>query len=289
MKNLPKVSVVIPCYNDEVYISETISSVLNQTFKDIEVIIVDDGSNQTTKNVLKTFKDPKVTVLSQDNGGLSNARNNGFKKAKAEYILTIDSDDTMAPTFIEKAVRILDKKESVLAVSCYCNIFENNEDTIIHKHEPKGGGVNNFLFDNNSTSFALIRKNIWEKVGGYDESMKNGFEDWEFWIAITKTGGKVEVIPEFLFNYRHKTVSMSKTSKMFYREKNLGYIYKKHQDIYKENFVELVNFLTNLAKRNKKNELKYKNSLDFKFGNFFLKPLRFVKRIFRVNSLNKVN
>lgn len=274
----PKVTVVIPCYNDHKYIKETIDSVLNQTFKDIEVIIVDDGSNQATKKVLASIEHPKITVLTQENGGLSNARNSGFKKAKASYVLTIDSDDTFEPTFLQKAVAILDTQEDAVAVSSHCNIFEGNY-SIIHKHTPKGGSIQNFLFDNNSTSFALIRKSIWEKVGGYDENMKKGFEDWEFWIAATKLGGKVVMIPEFLFNYRYKTISMSKDAKQNHREQNLAYIYKKHEDIYKNNFSGVVDYISELAIRHKRNELKYKNSLDFKIGRFLLLPLRTLKKL----------
>lgn len=276
----PKVTVVIPCYNDHKYIKETIDSVLSQTFKNIEVIIVDDGSNQVTKKVLASIEHPKITVLTQENGGLSNARNNGFKKAKSPYVLTIDSDDTFEPNFLQKAVTILDKQEDAIAVSSHCNIFDGNYNTI-HKHTPKGGSIQNFLFDNNSTSFALIRKSIWEKVGGYDESMKKGFEDWEFWIATTKLGGKVVMIPEFLFNYRYKTISMSKDAKQNHREQNLAYIYKKHEDVYKNNFSGVVDYISELAIRHKRNELKYKNSKEYKIGRIFIYPLRVVKKIFR--------
>jgi glycosyltransferase involved in cell wall biosynthesis len=277
--NSPKVSIVIPCYNYKDYIEETVSSILNQTFKDFEVIIVDDGSNNETKDVLRKINNSKVFILEQKNGGPSNARNNGVKKAKGQYILTLDSDDTFDVSFLEKAVAILDKNESITAVSCYCNIFEGGY-KIINKHTPKGGGLENFLFDNNSTSFALIRSSFWKKIGGYDEKMVQGFEDWEFWISITRNGGFIHMIPEFLFNYRYKKKSLNIHSKENYREKNLAYIYKKHQDIYKLHFLELVDFLSELAARNKRNEIKYKTSIDFKIGKIILFPFRFLKRIF---------
>lgn len=275
----PKVSVVIPCYNDKEFINETVESILNQTFRDFNVIIVDDGSNIDTKEVLKKINHPKVSILEQKNGGLSNARNNGFKKASGKYILSIDSDDTLDVSFLEKAIIILDEKENVSAVSSFCNIFEGNY-KLISKHTPKGGGLKNFLFDNNSTSFALIRKSSWEKIGGYDEKMINGFEDWEFWISMTKNGGYVHIIEEFLFNYRYKSISMSKDSKKNHREKNIAYIYKKHKDIYLNHFSELVDFLSELASRNKRNEIKYKTSIEFKIGKIILFPARFFKRIF---------
>ncbi len=116
-------------------------------------------------------------------------------------------------------------------------------------------------------------------MGGYDEKMINGFEDWEFWIAMTKTGLEVYTIPEFLFHYRQKEISMSKDSKMNFRESNLNYIYKKHSDLYGNHFSQVVDFLTELAQRNKRNEIKYKNSLEFKIGNSILSPVRWLKKI----------
>ena len=274
----PKVSVVIPCYNDKDYINETVQAVLDQTFQDFDIVIVDDGSNQETKNVLATIKNEKVTIINQENKGLSAARNTGFKVAKGVYVLAIDSDDTLDVSFLEKAVAILDKNEKIGAVSSHCTIFVGNH-KIIDYHKPKGGSVSSFLFDNNSVSFALIRKSSWEIVGGYDEKMINGFEDWEFWIAMTKTGLEVYTIPEFLFHYRQKEISMSKDSKMNFRESNLNYIYKKHSDLYGNHFSQVVDFLTELAQRNKRNEIKYKNSLEFKIGNSILSPVRWLKKI----------
>lgn len=275
----PKVSVVVPCYNDEVYIQETIDSILRQTFKDFEVIIVDDGSNQATKKKLASIQNDKIGILTQENMGLSAARNTGFKAAKGIYVLTIDSDDTLDASFLEKAISILDKDQNIGAVSSHCTIFTDNH-KIIDYHRPKGGDISNFLFDNNSVSFALIRKSVWEKVGGYDEKMIHGFEDWEFWVAMTKRGFEVFMIPEFLFHYRQKDKSMSKDSKMNFRESNLNYIYKKHQDLYGSHFEQVVDFLTELAQRNKRNEIKYRNSLEFKIGKVVLFPFKGLKRIF---------
>ena len=230
--NHPKVSVVIPCCNDKDYIRETVQSVLDQTFQDFEIIIVDDGSNEATKEVLANIKNEKVEIITQRNQGSSRARNNGIKAASAPYILILDGDDTVDALFLEKAVAILDVNHTLGAVSSYCNLFIKNHQ-VVQKHLPKGGGIVDFLFDNNSVSFALIRKKCWEEIGGYDEQMKNGFEDWEFWISLTKRDWNIYVIPEFLFNYRQKksNESLDKISKLYFREANLNYIYKKHQDV----------------------------------------------------------
>lgn len=278
--NSPQVSVIIPCYNDKEYIQETINCVLNQSFQDFELIIVDDGSNLETKTILASIYNEKIILITKENNGLSAARNTGIKNAKGSYILTIDADDTFQPIFLEKAVKILNENKTISAVSCYCNIFINDY-KIISLHTPIGGNVENFLFENNSVSFALFRKDCWEHIGGYDEAMKNGFEDWDFWISVTKQCGLVYIIPEYLFNYRQKEVSMSKDSKMFHRESNLNYIYKKHKELYQKNFCRVVDSLSDLAQRNKKNELKYKNSIEFKIGTLFLYPARWIKKFLK--------
>jgi len=284
LKKISKVTVVIPCFNDGDFIEETLNSVFKQTFQDFQIIIVDDGSNKSTKEILKTLKDDRIHIITQNNRGPSSARNIGIKNSKSEYILIIDSDDTFEASFLEKAMVILNDNPQIGGVSSHCNIFVN-KNKIISEHRPKGGGVTNFLFDNNSVSFALIRKKIWEEVGGYDQKMIHGFEDWEFWIAITKKGWKVGMIPELLFNYRIKNKnSVDKNAKMNYRESNLSYIYKKHKDIYANHFTDVVDFLSDLASRNKRNEIKYKTSLDFRIGKMILFPLRFIKRLLNNNK-----
>lgn len=277
----PKVSVVIPCYNDKNYIQETIQSIECQTFQNFEVIVIDDGSDDTTKQVLQTLINDRTKVITQTNRGPSAARNKGFDVASGDYILTIDADDIVEETFLEKAVAILNENTAVGAVSSYCNVFIKKYE-ITSEHTPGGGVLKDFLFDNNSVSFALIRKKTWQDTGGYDEAMLTGFEDWEFWISITKKGWKVDMIPEFLFNYRIKDKnSVDKNAKLHYRESNLNYIYKKHQDIYVSYFPEVVDFLTNLAQRHKRNEIKYKTSLEYRIGKIILFPLREITRFLK--------
>lgn len=277
----PKVSVVIPCYNDKNYIEETIQSIERQTYQNFEIIIVDDGSDNATKQILQTLINDRTKVISQTNSGPSAARNRGFDSSRGDYILTIDADDTVEESFLEKAVAILNENTSVGAVSSHCKVFIKNH-KITSEHKPTGGTLNDFLFDNNSVSFALIRKETWQDAGGYDEAMITGFEDWEFWISTTKKGWKVEMISELLFNYRLKDKnSVNQNAKLNYRESNLNYIYKKHQDIYITHFSETVDFLMNLAQRHKRNEIKYKTSLDYKIGNIILYPLRKINVIIK--------
>lgn len=277
----PLVSVVIPCFNDKDFIQETIQSVLCQTFQDFEIIIIDDGSDESTKQFLQTLIEDRISIITQSNKGPSSARNTGFKTAKGIYVLTIDSDDSFDATFLEKAIPILNENVNIGAVSSYCNIFINNHQVISH-YKPRGGKLENFLFDNNSVSFALIKKEVWKDAGGYDEQMITGFEDWEFWIRLTKKGWNVHVIPELLFNYRIKNKnSVDKNAKLHYRESILNYIYLKHQDVYVGYFPEVVDYLTKLAQRHKRNEIKYKTSLEYRIGRIILFPLNKIKAVLK--------
>ncbi len=95
------VSIIIPCYNDEQYIEQCVNSALNQTYSNIEVIVVDDGSNRKTKTVLKKLEPNITTLITQNNQGQSTARNVGIRYAKGNYILVLDSDDYFEPTFCE--------------------------------------------------------------------------------------------------------------------------------------------------------------------------------------------
>ena len=109
---MPKVSVIIPCYNHGEYLDEAVESVLTQTYQNFEIIIVDDGStDQSTIDLLKVYRKPKTRVIRTDNQGLASARNNGIKEAKGEYILPLDADDKIGKEYLKKAVKILDENE----------------------------------------------------------------------------------------------------------------------------------------------------------------------------------
>ncbi len=116
---MSKVSVVIPCYNHGEYLDQAVESVLEQTFQDFEIIIVDDGStDQSTIDLLKGYNKPKTYVIRTDNQGLASARNNGIKEAKGKYILPLDADDKIGKEYLEKAVKILDENDDIGIVYC---------------------------------------------------------------------------------------------------------------------------------------------------------------------------
>ncbi|MDW8206042.1 MAG: glycosyltransferase family 2 protein, partial [Cytophagales bacterium] len=172
----PLISVVIPYFNDGLYIDEAVDSILNQTYTNVEIIIVNDCSTDPFSiDKITNYNKPKTKVIHHTtNKHLSAARNTGFREAKGEYVLTLDADDMFEPSFLEKAIEILDTQPSVGAVSAWAQCFGTSN--FIWK--PTGGSIENFLFRNNCVACALIRKKVWEQLEGYDENMKKGYEDW---------------------------------------------------------------------------------------------------------------
>ena len=169
MLNSPLVSVIIPCYNDKDYIKQAVESILNQTYQNFEIIIIDDGSDIETKLILSNIKHEKIKIITQNNLGPCFARNNGIKLAKGVYFLTLDSDDVFESSFLEKAVKILNNSKLIGFVSCYVNCFIHI-DRPFFKYMPEGGDVSNFLFKYRhkiNSRNTVANKNFEEQIIGY--------------------------------------------------------------------------------------------------------------------------
>ena len=279
--NKPVVSIIVPCYNHAQYLSEALQSVFHQTYEYWECIIVNDGSPDNTKEIaaLWVSKDERFKYIEKENGGLSSARNAGIAKSVGEYILPLDADDYIHNDFLTKLVPELVQDDSLAIISCYSKFFENNLETITYELKPNGTTYHYLLFVNQLIATSLYRKKCWEVVGGYDENMKKGFEDWEFWIAITKQGWKYKVVELFLFYYRKSKKSMLVDTINNHSEINREYIYKKHSEIYIENFDNCITVLFHQLKTNRASEMKIKNSIEYKIAKIICKPFRFLQRI----------
>ena len=233
----PLISVVIPCYNDGVFLPETIAHVRKQTFADYEIIVVNDGSTDArTLQVLEQLSEKGIKVLHKPNGRMSSARNHGVQHARGQYIAALDADDYFAPDFFKKAVEILRKQNNTAVVTSYMQLFGSKKKL----SKPRGGNEYNFLFSNQCPACAMVRKSCWDAVGGYDEAMVGGYEDWEFYIRITQRGWTVHVIPEVLFFYRQTEKSTHKNDTLPNRGKLVNYIVDKHRDWYVEKLKELI-------------------------------------------------
>lgn len=237
---MPKISVIIPCYNYGKYVQEAVESVLGQTFRDYEIIVVNDGStDEYTIEILEKLKNahPEIKVIDQKNGHLANARNNGIKASSGEFILPLDADDVIEPTMLEKCYARIKDNEKLGVVYTQIRLF-GDTDEVWPSHE---FDFYKLLQINYIVATSLIRKKTWEDVGGYDEDMKSGYEDWEFYIRLAKNGWSGELIKEPLFFYRKHGKSMIEDT-IKKHDLNVEYIKAKHADIYsEENMARLKN------------------------------------------------
>jgi hypothetical protein len=168
------------------------------------------------------------------------------------------------------------KNRDTKIVTCYANrIFDNN---IIDVFKPKGVNIKDFLLNNCAMGSAMFKKFDWNKINGYDQKMRNGFEDWEFYIRLLQNGGEAFVIKETLFNYRLRNDSTtSKANKIKYEL--LKYIYSKHHELYKANYELFITHLLNRIEREELEKTKNTRRLEFKIGTAILKPLRWIKSL----------
>lgn len=227
------VSVIMPCHNEGRYIKEAICSVKAQTYPDVELIIIDDGSNDDyTLKVLDEITQDGTKVIRTKKIGPSAARNAGIAIAQGKYILPVDSDDKIEPNYISKAVNILENNPDIGVVYCYADLFGEKSG----KWELPNYSFDRMLLDNIIFVSALFYKSDWEKVGGFNTNMHYGMEDYDFWLSIIELGREIYQIPEILFHYRIKNKSRStifqenkENVQQTYRE-----IYLHHKELYKK-------------------------------------------------------
>jgi len=187
-----KISVIIPTYNNEKYISKAIDSVLSQTYQNFSIIVIDDGSTDNTKQILTRYQE-KITYIYQENQGVSVARNTGIHNSNSDYIAFLDSDDEWLPRKLEMQVGILDKKKNIGLV--HSNDIRISEDgKILYIDKPKAkylnGKISKYLLLRKAsikTSTVLLRSTCLKKVGLFDTNLsKIGVEDRDLWIRFTK-------------------------------------------------------------------------------------------------------
>ena len=199
---LETVSVVITCYNQGQYLEECINSVTNSDYPNIEIILVDDGSEDTfTQKTLDKLDSGKIRIIRQNNQGVCAARNNGIAAASGKYILPLDADDKIAETYISKAVEILAQNPQIGIVLCNGILwaFQSGGEG---KWKLKNPTITNMLIQNRIFPSALFRKSDFEKLGGYNPIMETGCEDWELWLNFLENGLKPYKIDEELFYHR---------------------------------------------------------------------------------------
>jgi len=207
LRTEPVVSVIIPCYNDGLYLTEALASVEGCPDDVYEIIIVDDGSTEpTTLEVLAQLKSDGYRILEKEHGGPSSARNVGIRESRGKYILPLDADNKIKPDYITQGLKILEESPDVSVAYGDCIRFGAGDDERVYVSD---FSMERLSCGNFIDTCAIYRRGLWVECGGYDEGLV-GWEDWEFWIHAALVGRKFRHIPEVMFYYRIKKESVNR-------------------------------------------------------------------------------
>jgi len=206
----PKVSVLMPAYNAEKYISEAIESILNQTFSDFEFIIIDDCSSDKTWEIIQEYvkKDKRIVAINnKENLGIAGNRNKLKKLAKGEYIMWQDADDISMEDRMQRQVEVLDKDSSIGIVGGYLQFFDNTGDLNIRKYDSKDGILrrNIFRYSPVAQPASMIRKKFLDQIGDYDLNYPPA-EDLDMSFRIGKNY-KFSNVQKIVLKYRETYTS----------------------------------------------------------------------------------
>ncbi len=236
----PKVSVLVAAYGQEEYLSETLQSLIDQTYANWEAIVVDDGSPDNVASVAKEWmaRDKRIRFFHTDNKGVSAARNFAATKATGRYVMSLDGDDMILPAYIQKCVEVLETLPDIKVV--YTNWKFFGADT--HTTELVYTDYREELLHNNIHVSAMLRLDDYKKARGFGEHMRTAMEDWEFWIRVLsdETPNQVRLIPDRLFLYRQKVRSRNNsiTDNSLKIKDCQEYVFNKHREKYLKYFGE---------------------------------------------------
>lgn len=235
------ISIVITYYYQEDTILNAVDSFLKQDVNLKEIVIVDDGASMCERVKNGILMREKVKLFQIEHKGVSGARNYGIQNAVSEFVFIADGDDTYAPTLIGKLYKMLKEDTELAGVTSWLKL-SRGENYIL---EAQGGGVESFLCLNGCPGQLMLKKETWESVGGYDENMVEGYEDWEFYIRLTKNGKKIGVYPEALINY---SCPKRKADIEYLRRriKWKKYVVNKHIDLYSRDIVKVIEIMEKL-------------------------------------------
>ena len=207
------VSVVIPAYNSEQYIATCIDSVLGQTYQNLEVIVVDDGSTDKTVQIIAEYNSDRIKIYSQINSGAASARNHGVQKASGEWIAFIDSDDIWSTDKLQKQLEHCSDYQWSHTDSYFLgDIYEKNTRVSDLSEKHSGDIFTRLLIENFiGTSCVVIKKAIFQEIGGFSTSYR-ALQDWELWIRVAS---KYDICycEEPLVYYRVHSASTSRSTR----------------------------------------------------------------------------
>ena len=238
MLSLPSVTVVVPCFNAGGQLQETLNSVLPALEQGMEVVVVNDGSTDLETLTILHNIDPRMRVLHTPNRGLAAARNTGIRAAKGRYIFPLDADDLAHLPFLNSAQTLLDANSNFDVVAGDYEKFGAEQGRVHCRWDPARQ-----WYVNGITASSMFRKSVWETTGGYDETMNEGYEDWEFWLSALASGKEVATLNELAFFYRIRPNSMVRSMTLQQHERLLAYMHQKHHAAFLKQYIGQVNDL----------------------------------------------
>ena len=191
MTNPSPITVLMPAYNCENYIREAIDSILNQTYTDFEFLIINDGSTDQTENIIRSYNDSRIRLISQANGGVSSALNKGLQNATGKYIARFDADDICYPNRLEEQYKFMVENPDYVLIGSDADYVGKNGEFIFSYNSPgyTNEEINERIYDKNPFihSVVFFPKNIIIECGGYDLKAHT-FEDHLLWTKVIKKG-----------------------------------------------------------------------------------------------------
>lgn len=279
----PLVSVIVPCYNQARYLPETLDCLITQTYQCWEAIVIDDGSPDNVAEIAAGYaeKDTRIKFVHTENGGVSTARNVAIREhSSGKYILPLDADDLITPIYLERAVVYFEEHPECKLVYGLAEKFGAEKG----RWDLPEYDFQKLLFDNMIFNSAMFRRSDFDKTIGYNENMRAGVEDWDFFLTLLGPEDKVHRLDELVCLYRIKkssrnTVAAQDDTMIPLRR----IIYNNHMEYY-QSYVE--DIITYVRKTNATQVYidRVNNSLSMRIGRFFTLPfgkLRdFIRRIF---------
>lgn len=213
-------SVLVPAFNVQPFIAEAVESALNQTYPEVEVVVVNDGSTDETARVLEPYRD-RITYVEQPNQGLGAARNRALREARGEVIALLDGDDVMFPSRLERVIGLLDQQPGLGFATTDAYFLRDgvSDETRYYAAVPGGFRSENqsyWILDYNFVfGMVVIRRKLFDLHGMFDESLRTS-EDWDLWIRFILGGERVGLVPEPLAYYRRRAESLSQDSSQIF-------------------------------------------------------------------------
>lgn len=275
----PLVSIIITCYNKKPYLETTLESVERQTYANLEVILVDDGSNDGSRDVLEQYaaSHGNVSLVFQSNQGVSAARNAGINVSNGEFIMSLDADDRIEPTYVERCVEVLEKHSEVKVVQTRASYFgDKTGEFKVPEYSYEG-----LLWTNLIHYCAMYRRGDFLCTKGYNTNMVHGLEDWDFWLSMLQPEDLVFCVDEALFHWRvlsnSRSIEAEQNEMECYRQ-----LFHNHSELYAPYADRLVYFREKWSQCDTlyHQAMMMRQSKAYRIGKAITRPMSFLKGLF---------